>query len=116
MEATIKRCQIRQKLFVYSVFSHNRVRSRKHVWKDVYSCANTVKMARMKYPGTNKARCVPEKKKKFNMSKGMKTQQPDKMLKSSVIKPVFISFRRYREIFGDSDEEVLHTVYNACLV
>ena len=111
MEATIKRCQTRQKLFVYSVFSHNRVRSWKHVWGDVYSCANTGKMARMKYPGTNKARCVPEKKKKFIMSKGMKTQQLGKMPKSSVIGPVFISLRKYREIFGDSDEEVLHTLY-----
>lgn len=72
-------------------------------------------MARMKYPGTNKARCVPEKKKKFNMSKGMKAQQLDKKPKSSVIRPVFISLRKYREIFGDSDEEVLHTVYQCML-
>jgi len=72
-------------------------------------------MARMKYPGTNKARCVPEKKKKFSMSKGMKTQQLEKMPKSSVIRPVFISLRRYREIFGDSDEEVLHTVHQCIL-
>ena len=115
MEATIKRCQICQKLFVYAVFSHNRVRSWKHVWREVYSCANTGKMARMKYPGTNKARCVPEKKKKFNMSKRMKKQQLDKMPKSSVIRPVFISLRRYREMFGDSDEEVLHTVYQCML-
>lgn len=115
VEALAKRWQTNQKLFVYSVFSHNRVRSWKHVWRDVYSCANTGKMARMKYPGTNKARCVPEKKKKFNMSKGMKTQQLAKMPKSSVISPVFISLRRYREIFGDSDEEVLHTVYQCIL-
>ena len=73
-------------------------------------------MARMKYPGTNKARCVPEKKKKkFNMSKGMKTQQLEKMPKSSVIRPVLINLRRYREIFGDSDEEVLYTVYQCTL-
>lgn len=68
-------------------------------------------MARMKYPGTNKARCVPEKKKNLDMSKRMKTEQLGQKLKSSVIKPVSISLRRYREIFGDSDEEVLHRVY-----
>ena len=58
---------------------------------------------------------MPEKKKKFNMLKGMKTQQLDKKPKSSAIRPVFISLRRYREIFGDSDEEVLHTVYQCML-
>lgn len=68
-------------------------------------------MARMKYPGTNKARCVPEKKKKFNMSKQIETEQLDQKPKSSMIRPVSISLRRYREIFGDSDEEVLHKVY-----
>lgn len=68
-------------------------------------------MARMKYPGTNKARCASEKKKKLNMSKRMKTEGLEQNPKSSVIRPVFISLRRYREIFGDSDEEVLHAVY-----
>lgn len=68
-------------------------------------------MARMKYPGTNKARCVPEKKKKFNMSKRIKTEQLVQKPESSVKGPVSISLRRYREIFGDSDEEVLQTVY-----
>lgn len=49
------------------------------------------------------------------MSKGMKTQQLEKMPKSSVIRPVLINLRRYREIFGDSDEEVLYTVYQCTL-
>lgn len=75
-------------------------------------------MARMKYPGTNRARCAPEKKKKLNMSGRMKTQQLDQNPKSTVITPVVISLRRYREIFGDSDEEVLHKVYqmHACFI
>ena len=71
-------------------------------------------MARMKYPGTNKARCAPEKRKNVTMSARIKQEQLDEKLKSSVRKPVFISLRRYREIFGDSDEEVLHQFASAC--
>lgn len=34
----------------------------------------------------------------------------------SVVKPVLISLRKYREIFGDSDEEVLHFTLFSCLL
>lgn len=34
----------------------------------------------------------------------------------SVVKPVLISLRKYREIFGDSDEEVLHFTLLSCLL
>lgn len=72
-------------------------------------------MARMKYPGTKKARCAPEKKENFTMSRLIKQEQLGEKLKSSVKKPVCISLRKYREIFGDSDEEVLHQFSNECL-
>lgn len=63
-------------------------------------------MARMKFPGTNKGPSLPEKEKKLNMfGRRRKEQFPEKR-KGSVIRPAFISLRRYREIFGDSDEEV----------
>ena len=66
-------------------------------------------MARMKFPGTKESRSSPEKEKKLNMFGRRRKEQSAEKQKRSVIKPVFISLRRYREIFGDSDEEVLRS-------
>lgn len=67
-------------------------------------------MARIKFPGTDKRRSSPEKEKKLNMSASRKKERLAEKQKGSVIRPVLISLRRYREIFGDSDEEVLHNL------
>ena len=67
-------------------------------------------MARMKFPGTNKSRSSPEKEKKLNMFGRRKKERFAEKQKGSLIRPAFISHRRYREIFGDSDEEVLHSL------
>lgn len=75
-----------------------------------HSCALRGKMARMKFPGTNKSRSSPEKEKKLNMFGRRKKERFAEKQKGSVIRPAFISHRRYREIFGDSDEEVLHSL------
>lgn len=67
-------------------------------------------MARIKFPGTKESRSSPEKEKKLNMFGRRRKGQSAEKQKRSAIKPVFISLRRYREIFGDSDEEVLRSL------
>lgn len=62
-------------------------------------------MARMKFPGTNKSRSSPENKKKLNMLGRRGKERTAGKRQGSAITPVLISLRRYREIFGDSDEE-----------
>ena len=79
-------------------------------------------MARMKFPGTNKSRSSPENKKKLNMLGRRGKERTAGKRQGSAITPVLISLRRYREIFGDSDEEVhslsctfsLSFVYHVC--
>lgn len=73
-------------------------------------------MARMKFPGINKSRSMPTNKKKFNMLGWKRNKKAIERKEGSVVKPVLISLRKYREIFGDSDEEVLHFTLLSCLV
>ena len=70
-------------------------------------------MARMKFPGSQKSRS-PEKEKSLDMSVRTRKDTLIKKQKRSVIKPVLISLRRYREIFGDSDEEVIRCLCLPC--
>lgn len=70
-------------------------------------------MARMKFPGSNKSGS-PEKEKSLDMSGRTRKDTVIKKQKRSVIKPVLISLRRYREIFGDSDEEVIRCLCLPC--
>ena len=64
-------------------------------------------MARLKFPG-KRARSSLVREKKLALLGCKNSQYEEKKPENSVIKPVVISLRRYREIFGDSDEEVLH--------
>lgn len=73
-------------------------------------------MARMKFPGINKSRSMPTNKKKFNMLGWKRNKKAIEKKEGSVVKPVLISLRKYREIFGDSDEEVLHFTLLSCLL
>lgn len=63
-------------------------------------------MARLKFPGSK--RCAPSVKTRANTGiQEARKENPAQRNEDTGIRPQVISRRRYREIFGDSDEEVL---------
>jgi hypothetical protein len=67
-------------------------------------------MARLKVPGGRKLGRPPKKQPNTQQSKSKLLKQKKKQSKYQEIKPHVISVRRYQEIFGSSDDEVIQFV------
>ena len=68
------------------------------------------KMARFKVPGGRKVGRPPKKHKIPLKSKAKLVVHKKKESSLKQIKPQVISIRRYREIFGDSEDEVIRVL------
>ena len=64
------------------------------------------KMARLKIPGKKKDQPVDKTEKKVPILRIKKERLKPSKKKPEVIRPMVITLRRFREIFGDSDDEV----------
>lgn len=63
-------------------------------------------MARLKIPGKKKGHSFDKLEKKVPILRIKKERIKPSKKKQEVIRPMVITLRRFREIFGDSDNEV----------
>lgn len=79
-------------------------------------------MARLKIPGKRKSHSVDKSEKRVPILRIKKDRIQSFKKKKEIVRPMVITLRRFREIFGDSDDEVrilimiIAVLWSRCLV